>query len=266
MKYTDVLARYKRLRKVAFSLLNVVLPKYAPKEALDDAGRRLGVMKDNTLILGTMDEIGVVMDHLYYDCPQDGGTAIEQAIADRHPEPGSDEEAVLAAMGRAYYSLVQVESAEPGVGVWVRDLLHRERIFIADVGFSQTMRPGIVMATRLLPYEDYATTGGAALPVDHETMHELTGLLGRAPAGGRIRDMSPEQRTEWIGRIVRTCLRHGASERIVYQQAGEYVSERQAPHGALAPASVGRKPGRNDPCPCGSGRKYKKCCGPRGRR
>jgi uncharacterized protein YecA (UPF0149 family) len=21
------------------------------------------------------------------------------------------------------------------------------------------------------------------------------------------------------------------------------------------------KPGRNDPCPCGSGRKYKKCCG-----
>jgi preprotein translocase subunit SecA len=21
------------------------------------------------------------------------------------------------------------------------------------------------------------------------------------------------------------------------------------------------KPGRNDPCPCGSGKKYKKCCG-----
>jgi hypothetical protein len=25
--------------------------------------------------------------------------------------------------------------------------------------------------------------------------------------------------------------------------------------------SVGKKPGRNDPCPCGSGKKYKKCCG-----
>ncbi|MCB1800926.1 MAG: YchJ family protein [Gammaproteobacteria bacterium] len=24
---------------------------------------------------------------------------------------------------------------------------------------------------------------------------------------------------------------------------------------------AGPKPGRNDPCPCGSGRKYKKCCG-----
>ena len=27
-----------------------------------------------------------------------------------------------------------------------------------------------------------------------------------------------------------------------------------------ARASRQRKPGRNDPCPCGSGRKYKKCC------
>jgi len=24
---------------------------------------------------------------------------------------------------------------------------------------------------------------------------------------------------------------------------------------------VGEKTGRNDPCPCGSGKKYKKCCG-----
>jgi hypothetical protein len=27
------------------------------------------------------------------------------------------------------------------------------------------------------------------------------------------------------------------------------------------PVRVAQKPGRNDPCPCGSGRKYKKCCG-----
>ena len=24
---------------------------------------------------------------------------------------------------------------------------------------------------------------------------------------------------------------------------------------------MSKKPGRNDPCPCGSGKKYKKCCG-----
>ena len=26
---------------------------------------------------------------------------------------------------------------------------------------------------------------------------------------------------------------------------------------------VEKKPGRNDPCPCGSGKKYKNCCGKR---
>ncbi len=30
---------------------------------------------------------------------------------------------------------------------------------------------------------------------------------------------------------------------------------------ARAPAKAGPRIGRNDPCPCGSGKKYKKCCG-----
>ena len=27
------------------------------------------------------------------------------------------------------------------------------------------------------------------------------------------------------------------------------------------PIHTDQEPGRNDPCPCGSGKKYKKCCG-----
>ena len=29
----------------------------------------------------------------------------------------------------------------------------------------------------------------------------------------------------------------------------------------LSQMAVSQKVGRNDPCPCGSGKKYKKCCG-----
>ncbi len=29
----------------------------------------------------------------------------------------------------------------------------------------------------------------------------------------------------------------------------------------ILPAKADAKVGRNDPCPCGSGKKYKKCCG-----
>jgi preprotein translocase subunit SecA len=37
-------------------------------------------------------------------------------------------------------------------------------------------------------------------------------------------------------------------------------AEEVAP-GKPKPVKVGQKVGRNDPCPCGSGKKYKKCCG-----
>lgn len=32
-------------------------------------------------------------------------------------------------------------------------------------------------------------------------------------------------------------------------------------HGGAAPIRREQAVGRNDPCPCGSGRKFKKCCG-----
>jgi len=40
----------------------------------------------------------------------------------------------------------------------------------------------------------------------------------------------------------------------------QHPASRQLP-GRQAPAASAKKVGRNDPCPCGSGRKYKKCCG-----
>jgi uncharacterized protein YecA (UPF0149 family) len=46
-------------------------------------------------------------------------------------------------------------------------------------------------------------------------------------------------------------------------QAREQPTAQHAPAGEIA-APIRRttpKVGRNDPCPCGSGKKYKKCCG-----
>jgi preprotein translocase subunit SecA len=42
--------------------------------------------------------------------------------------------------------------------------------------------------------------------------------------------------------------------------ASQVSSERRTPQ-KQAPVRVEKKIGRNDPCPCGSGKKYKKCCG-----
>jgi len=44
------------------------------------------------------------------------------------------------------------------------------------------------------------------------------------------------------------------------QRDGKWIFTRSLREGP-APVTAGPKVGRNDPCPCGSGKKYKKCCG-----
>lgn len=55
----------------------------------------------------------------------------------------------------------------------------------------------------------------------------------------------------------------GAHEDLPGCVAGLYGYWREVEEEAAArrPSSAGAKPGRNDPCPCGSGQKYKRCCG-----
>ncbi len=43
---------------------------------------------------------------------------------------------------------------------------------------------------------------------------------------------------------------------------GQHIIEGQTPRTESdGPVKVGPKTGRNEPCPCGSGKKYKRCCG-----
>jgi len=48
-------------------------------------------------------------------------------------------------------------------------------------------------------------------------------------------------------------------ESLISQPSNQQISQRSIPVKATSPSSG--KVGRNDPCPCGSGKKYKKCCG-----
>jgi hypothetical protein len=67
------------------------------------------------------------------------------------------------------------------------------------------------------------------------------------------------------------CERAGMSERGIYDRTKAVFGYFKLPFDAEPPALVGcvapqfvpgtTSIGRNDPCPCGSGKKYKKCCG-----
>jgi len=69
---------------------------------------------------------------------------------------------------------------------------------------------------------------------------------------------------EMIEGIQEDVVRYLYKVRVVPQeqeQRVKHVAENYGDNAERTPVRVGKKIGRNDPCPCGSGKKYKKCCG-----
>jgi len=77
----------------------------------------------------------------------------------------------------------------------------------------------------------------------------------------QVQDEPETQRRRFPTQQMRTVhdnavnLGFAAAEESDIQKASRERSQK------LQPVKVGQKVGRNDPCPCGSGKKYKKCCG-----
>jgi uncharacterized protein len=70
-----------------------------------------------------------------------------------------------------------------------------------------------------------------------------------------------EALTRWPAQREELSLQLAASIPAIYRF---WLPRRQEQHASLLATTFrrdGPKPGRNDPCPCGSGKKFKKCCG-----
>ena len=87
-------------------------------------------------------------------------------------------------------------------------------------------------ASSLMAFENFLRN------VPQQTTHQSTSAFGGTSTG-----------------TTAAPARHGPA------QGSDMVSEAAAAVEKAKPIRVGPKVGRNDPCPCGSGKKYKQCCG-----
>jgi hypothetical protein len=257
--HSGLLDQYRRMREVRFRLNNLLV-KTIPRKTLEECGRILGFFRKGVLVFESEDETSVLMDYcLYYPGP-DGRNLVAKYLEKSPPPVDSDEMVALREMTHAYYSLFQVIGVERGVGVSVRDLLRGETGFIVDVGFGDTAQRHMILATRIIPVEGFLMTGGAALPVDASVAERISKELKRTgydPETFDYEQITPRQEAEVAAIVIRECRSTGMTSRIAYAEPG----------GRARPAPIGpevRRIGRNDPCPCGSGKKFKACCG-RGR-
>ncbi len=259
-EYADLLVRYKRRRAAALALNHAILDECCTKKMVETAGKRLGMWQRGTFIFDTEDEAALLMDCALYDCFRNGANAIDRYAAKHPPAAGSDEEALLGAMKQAFYSVFQVEKTIKGVGVRVHDLLFDKERFVVDISLSQTACEGLVLASRLMLFEEFVTTTGAPLLVDVVTLAGLAAYLDDTDTTVEdLREMSRQERGTLAAAIIRSCLEAGASEQTAYLDPD---SDEQAADATEPFRRADRRIGRNEPCPCGSGRKYKKCCGP----
>jgi hypothetical protein len=258
--HAHLVPTYLRLRQIGMKLSHRLVETLG-KDAFDKAGRSLGILHNGKLVLGSEDELAVVMDYCIYDVYRGGRNAVQRMLADSPPSD-PDELALLKAQTRAYYSIFQVVGLERGAGVTVKDMLRKDTIFVMDGGFSQTAKIGFGLASRVIPLDGFFMTGGAALPVDKRAVHRIDDDLQRwIDSGKDLAHLTAAENAELTAQIIRGCLEVGMGEHIVYGTAGEASSA-----GRVSPARLPFprvRANRNDPCPCGSGRKYKSCCGKR---
>ena len=74
-----------------------------------------------------------------------------------------------------------------------------------------------------------------------------------------------KQSPDFVGSLwqVTSTVHEEVSDDYGYDESGEESGSPSEPSQQTIDPIVNQQPkvGRNDPCPCGSGKKYKKCCG-----
>lgn len=257
MDRTAILADYAALR-TACTPLNTRLVKSLSQGEIGAAASALGMRHGKTIELETEDEIAVLMDYAIHELRRDGRNAVERMLATEPPPEGSPELRLLRSMAAARHVILEVESAVSGFGVHCLAGTERQPLFIVDRGFSLTAHPGAAMAARVhSPGEGWWMTTGAALPLNPEALIRLTeAYQAHHERTGRFPGPAEEARL-----TIRACVAAGASRQIAYAGPRDGLELLHGRRDAGAGRAAAPRVGRNDPCPCGSGKKYKKCCG-----
>jgi hypothetical protein len=179
---------------------------------MEEVGDAIGILRGGILLLDSMDMSNVLMDRCLYDWFEDGKNLV-QRYAEAHPaDPQTDEGYILQASLQASYRLLVFQSAVPGAGIYCRDVLGMEELFLMDIGLSRSvMDADAALATRTIPLGEYWMTGGAALPIPSKdaALDTLNQIERAAPRWSRTPGAMALS-------MVRACLAAGAADHVAY--------------------------------------------------
>jgi hypothetical protein len=237
-----------------------VLTKTIPREAIQEMGSALGIMRKNKLVFDTLDVSSVLMDSCLFDWIRGGKNLVERYVEAHPPAPATDEHLLLQAYCRAKYRLLLSRAISPGAITYWFDAISGESIALMDISLSQSMARGFqgLLATRTAPLGGIWMTTGAALPVGDRKTGEM--VLKTIRQGNLLEDTSSAGEHKLATAVIRCCLDSGAAEHVRYEGGEEEGEEFIKARSSTEVKSPQRHIDRNDPCPCGSGKRYRRCC------
>ena len=250
-----ILADYQAIRAERYRLQTELAKREI--DHMFEVATALGVTEGKSILVDSENDVAYLMDHLIYDRLEGGRNLVHRLYEQERPPEGSTLRKVIEGMLGAHYGVLRIEERVPGLGIHVFDLVRHERLFVVDIGLSHTASTGEVMASRLLPHDGFHNLTGAAMP----RLGAFLGIIEREvySSFGRSLDqlgvLGPVEDAKLATLVVREAWKLGANQ--------HFATTIPSSRSLGSPASSGQalRVGRNDPCPCGSGKKFKKCCG-----
>jgi hypothetical protein len=214
-KFPQYLEEYQTYRSVGMDL-NTRLVKQLPNAAIEECGKKLGVWKRGTLILGSEEELSVLMDYALFHFSRNGVNTVSRFLKMSPPAESSVEMTLLRAMLKAHYSLFSVKAIQENRGLVLSDLLRDNEIFVIDLSMSRSAIPDTLFMGHVLPMPHFHMTSGAFMPVPASIMDDkLPAILDKFYKEGEV--LSPSREAAFAAQVIREALRADAMGGMRYQ-------------------------------------------------
>ena len=193
--------------------------KAIPTPLMRKVARELGLLRGNQLAIDSDGELVILFDHLIYDRKNRGKTTAQRYLEQLPPSDEPVERLVREAMAGQRYSLFEVASLHPGVGLVHRDLVRGGTVFVVDRLMSQTISVGALMAERLLPLPDYWAPTGAGFPITPEAAWEVQQTLLPALEASEedMANLSPDANAELAAALIRLGFEEGSTGEVAFR-------------------------------------------------
>ena len=170
------LKHHRRLRAVLTSHQNRAVQS-VPRTTFRKWAKTFGLVEGDKLLLESEGELTILLDFLIYHHRQRGKTLVQTYLAKLPLTDEPEEKLVRQAMAGPRFSMFEVRESHSFTGIVVRDLVQGGVAFVVDEALSTSAKPGLLLASRLLPLPDYWMTSGAGFPLSPEVVEVVKGVF-----------------------------------------------------------------------------------------